>query len=337
VELDTPADFFAAHQGKTDEVLSCVLADTLLGPHKATERVTNTGSDTGTESSYRSKTFRLKKLEACSPPLLPRAEMAARASSAPHSFLDAINVVLQSGALDLRTSRSTAVTCWIAREHVSELLRAPVVTVDEADGSWDNAAFLARLPGLQRLHVRGEPFVPILDIATLKSRPRLRLASADGTKQMGSAAALFLGAFLAGGIHTIRLSDNLTYAHLDLRATGPTCHLPLSANAVDQSVVVGALASHPAIQRLSGTAEAFKNLVVAAKLTACAVATSADTLDAVSVEEERKLLLVDRAAANKVACKRTLERLEWECEVERNHGIHPRSLQNINWVSQEVS
>ena len=90
-----------------------------------------------------------------------------------------------------------------ARAALLPHLRAPVLRVGDADHAFDNAAFVARLPGLQKLYVEGETFLPggYIDITNVRSSDRLQLGSCC------AATALFLGCVLARGEHTLRMPD----------------------------------------------------------------------------------------------------------------------------------
>ena len=219
--LKTPADFFAAFKGETDDVPVATEADAVAGRL----HIYKDCQDSALTS--RPRCFQIQNLAPCESPLPPLAAMRQRASS-PQIFAEFLTPLIELGFLSLRDLRSLAITCFAARAVVSGHLRATDVRIDAAvDASWENAAFLARLPNLQRLHIEGEQLVPIIDVRGVRSKERLRLASADGKQRVGTAAALFLGAVLGGshtteGVllrrgtqHTIRLTDNVSYMSLD--------------------------------------------------------------------------------------------------------------------------
>ena len=228
--LKTPADFFAAFKGETDDVPAAREADAVAGRL----HICNQDSQDSTSRilglpglTSRPRIFQIQSLAPCEPPLPPLAAMRQRASS-PQIFAEFLTPLIELGFLSLRDLRALAITCFAARAVVSAHLRATDVRIDAAvDASWENAAFLARLPQLQRLHIEGEQLVPLIDVHAVRAKERLRLASADGKLRVGAAAALFLGAVLGGshtseGVllrrgtqHTIRLTDNVSYMSLE--------------------------------------------------------------------------------------------------------------------------
>ena len=71
------------------------------------------------------------------------------------------------------------------------------------DATFENAAFVGRLPNLERLHVQGETSLPHgLDLKYLRGLDRITI------NKLGFEAALFLGAAISGGYQSLRLSNN---------------------------------------------------------------------------------------------------------------------------------
>ena len=319
------ADFFAAFRGVPDTIKAAMAADSLYTVHEEAAALASRAFRTPrgvAASKHRPAEFRLEKLRACSPPLAPLVEMADREECQPgcdDKFLQALDILVQlEGFVPLRDLRSLASSCYTARMQASAILRAPELSVGAADASWQNAAFVARLPGLLRLRVRGDPLLPVIDVAVVRSKPRMRLRSADGGATISEAGALFLGAIIGGGDHTLRLTDNLSYLSLeDLRKSpeeGPNrfenrqpsrlssllCGavtsvlgprpptvsllrpLPGSAHgrAADALVALGALARNETGWHLDVDPRTFKQLVQKAQLTVCAAVPRGRTLDA---------------------------------------------------------
>ena len=187
----------------------------------------------------------------CSPPLEPlAAELPASSECA--SLLVEMLARLGTDALPLtmlrqmtlRAKRAAASSCRGLRALLAPHLRAATLHVLAEDATLDNAAFVARLPTLERLHVEGETFLcDGLDIPKLRSLPRIAL------KTVGAPAALFLGCVLSGGAHTIRLSNGATLVSLQPLATRDDLSLAVSS-AADLAVLLGSLSSNGVLQRL---------------------------------------------------------------------------------------
>ena len=179
-------------------------------------------------------------------PLPPRVASHG-ASAAPNGLLDALEPLLV--AMRLRERRALACVCAVLYNSLRpHLLLATVLHVGTAAASWENAAFIARLPRLRTLHIDGEGFVPVMDVPSLRSKQRLRLASADGKQQTGPAAALFLGALLGDGDHTVRLTDNMQMVALAHLRTQQRVTLP-AANDADLAMALGSLARNEALEQ----------------------------------------------------------------------------------------
>ena len=114
-------------------------------------------------------------------------------------FNDLFSLILPS--LTLRASRGLACCCFQLRTLLTPTLRAPTLVVGPHDATWENAVFVARLPGLQTLRIDGEHFLPEVDVGRVRTRPRLQIG------QMGTTAALFVGALIADGNLRLRLSN----------------------------------------------------------------------------------------------------------------------------------
>ena len=146
--------------------------------------------------------------------------------------------------MTLRGKRAAACSCLGLRTLIAPHLRSATLHVLAEDATLDNAAFVARLPTLERLHVEGESFLSDgLDIPKLRSLPRLAL------KTIGAPAALFLGYLLGGGEHTIRLSNGSSCISLQPVATRDSLSLFVTS-AADVAVVLGSLSNNSALQRL---------------------------------------------------------------------------------------
>ena len=104
-------------------------------------------------------------------------------------------------SLTLRAKRLLACCSFQLRALLTPTLRAPTLVVGPHDASWENAVFVARLPGLQTLRIDGEHFLPEVDVGRVRTRPRLQIG------QMGTVAALFVGALIADGNLRLRLSN----------------------------------------------------------------------------------------------------------------------------------
>ena len=131
----------------------------------------------------------------------PIAAMVERPGSiGPFDDLQFIDLIVPS--LTLRAKRVMACCCFQLRALLSPVLRAPTLDVGPCDATWENAVFVARLPGLRTLRVDGEHFLPEVEVERVRSRPRLKIG------QMGATAALFVGALIADGNLLLRLSDD---------------------------------------------------------------------------------------------------------------------------------
>ena len=111
---------------------------------------------------------------------------------------DLMSLIMPS--LTLRAKRGLACCCFQLRTLLTPVLRAPTLDVGPHDATWENAVFVARLPGLQTLRIDGEHFVPEVDVGRLRGAKHCILMSemgATGTDQMGATAALFVGALTA--------------------------------------------------------------------------------------------------------------------------------------------
>ena len=129
---------------------------------------------------------------------------------------------------------------------VAPHLRAATLSVRAEDATFDNAAFVARLPSLERLRVEGETMLP--DGLEL---PKLRSLSNLALKTLSPPAALFLGCALAssGGEHVVRMSNGNTI--VALRPVSERAELDLAvASAADLAVLLGALSHNRGLRKL---------------------------------------------------------------------------------------
>jgi len=188
---------------------------------------------------------------ACSPPLEPlTAELPASSECVAllvdklaRLGMDALSLALLH-RMTLRAKRAVACSCRGLRTLITPHLRAATLHVLAEDATLDNAAFVARLPTLERLHVEGESFLcDGLDIPKLRSLHRIAL------KTIGAPAAMFLGCLLSGGEHIIRLSNGVACISLQPVATRVDLSLVVES-AADLAVLLGSLSSNGVLQRL---------------------------------------------------------------------------------------
>ena len=157
--------------------------------------------------------------------------------------MDALSLALLH-RMTLRAKRAVACSCRGLRTLITPHLRAATLHVLAEDATLDNAAFVACLPTLERLHVEGESFLcDGLDIPKLRSLNRIAL------KTIGAPAAMFLGCLLSGGEHIIRLSNGVTCISLQPLATRVDLSLVVES-AADLAVLLGSLSSNGELQRL---------------------------------------------------------------------------------------
>ena len=189
---------------------------------------------------------------ACSPPLEPlTAELPASSECVAllvdklaRLGMDALSLALLH-RMTLRAKRAVACSCRGLRTLITPHLRAATLHVLAEDATLDNAAFVARLPTLERLHVEGESFLcDGLDIPKLRSLHRIAL------KTIGAPAAMFLGCLLSGGEHIIRLSNGVACISLQPIATRVDLSLVVVESAADLAVLLGSLSSNGVLQRL---------------------------------------------------------------------------------------
>ena len=196
----------------------------------------------------------------CSPPLEPLTADLPASSECVALLVDTL-ARLGTDALaltllrrmTLRAKRAAACSCRGLRTLIAPHLRAATLHVLAEDATLDNAAFVARLPTLERLHVEGESFLcDGLDIPKLRSLPRIAL------KTIGVPAALFLGCLLSGGDHTIRLSNGLSCVSLQPITTRDDLSLIVTA-AADLAVLLGSLSNNRVLKRLGLPLIIFEN------------------------------------------------------------------------------
>ena len=100
------------------------------------------------------------------------------------------------------------------RRTVAAHLGAESLRVGIEDASFENAAFVGRLPNLRTLEVEGEAFLPggVLDFGRLRGLKRIAVGG------LSFESCLFLGAALSGGEHTLRMSSGHCVALPPLRS-----------------------------------------------------------------------------------------------------------------------
>ena len=105
--------------------------------------------------------------------------------------------------MSLTSKRAAACACSCLCSHIAAHVHAASLAVRIEDATFENAAFVGRLPNLERLHVQGETSLPRgLDLKHLRGRDWITI------NKLGFEAALFLGAAISGGNHALRLSNN---------------------------------------------------------------------------------------------------------------------------------
>ena len=113
------------------------------------------------------------------------------------------------------------------------------------DATFDNAAFVGRLPRLGTLHVQGETFLSDgIDLHKLRSLDRITVG------QLSFEASLFVGAVLSGGEHTLRLSGGTCVALHPLRTRERLNLTHHQLRDKDLAVLLGALSLNPQLLEL---------------------------------------------------------------------------------------
>ena len=145
--------------------------------------------------------------------------------------------------LPLRARRALAIAAASTRKLITPHLRAPELLLAESDGTWDNAAFIARLPDLRRLRIAPMGLTPeqVIDLGHLA-------ASAEPVEVLhrSLAACLMLGAALGDRLERIRLVGGrvLECAPLRTQRTLDALDQVLLAQP-DVNVLKGVLARNP--------------------------------------------------------------------------------------------
>ena len=142
--------------------------------------------------------------------------------------------------LGLQEKRALACTCSTLRLVIFQLLRQPRLVVQESDAILDNARFVASVlvPNVpkQVLCVAGETCVPNMNLAHLRTLPKLKVGT------MGPTAALFLGAAIADSDCVLRLSTGATKSIRALRENDRVnFQMPDIAQPSDRNAMLGAL------------------------------------------------------------------------------------------------
>ena len=179
--------------------------------------------------------------------LLPAA--AGRASRVDSLLLAVFNEEDVRGellcAMSLHSKRASCCCCSTLRSHVSANLHAPSLSVRIEDATFDNAAFVGRLPRLGTLHVQGEAFLSDgVDLNKLRSLNRI------ATGSLSFEAALFVGAALSGGEHTLRLSSGACVALPPLRTRERVNLAHRQLRDKDLAVLLGALSLNQQLKEL---------------------------------------------------------------------------------------
>merc|ERR1712087_100950 len=146
------------------------------------------------------------------------------------------------GWIALRAKRALCCTAFPLRHHVSTSMRAPLLKVRIEDATFENAAFVGRLPHLKELIVQGEPMR--LMVAHLRSLTRINIGL------LSVEASLFVGGILSGGEHIIRVSSGSCVALPPLRTKE---RLNLSSRGLkdsDLAALLGALALNRCLKEL---------------------------------------------------------------------------------------
>lgn len=148
-------------------------------------------------------------------------------------------------AMSLHSKRASCCCCSTLRSHVSADLHAPSLSVRIEDATFDNAAFVGRLPRLGTLHVQGEAFLSDgVDLNKLRSLNRI------ATGSLSFEAALFVGAALSGGEHTLRLSSGACVALPPLRTRERVNLAHRQLRDKDLAVLLGALSLNQQLKEL---------------------------------------------------------------------------------------
>ena len=142
--------------------------------------------------------------------------------------------------LGLQEKRALACTCSTLRLVIFQLLRQPRLVVQESDAILDNARFVASVlvPNVpkQVLCVAGETCVPNMNLAHLRTLPKLKVGT------MGPTAALFLGAAIADSDCVLRLSTGATKSIRALRENNRVnFQMPDIVQPSDRNAMLGAL------------------------------------------------------------------------------------------------
>jgi len=180
------------------------------------------------------------------PPLAPLASMPERHTVQPSLLCAVFDSEDIRGellrAMSLLSKRVVACACVQLRDQISEHLRDPTLHVRIEDATFENAAFVGRLPELTELHVQGERLV--LNVPQLRQLPRISIA------MLSVEAALFLGAILSGGEHTVRISNGSCVALPPLRTRERINLSSRSLKDADLAALLGALALNQCLKEL---------------------------------------------------------------------------------------
>ena len=189
----------------------------------------------------------------CQPPLSPPHPRPVRNTneSGSHGLLLAafeVGDLRQEllAVMSLSSKRAAAAVCSSLCAILSAHLHAPELWVRIEDATFDNAAYVGRLPNLQRLHVQGEVSQPNgMDLAKLRRTERINIS------ELGFEAALFLGAALSGGDHSLRLSRNSSILLPPLRTNERINLFGRGLQDADLAALLGALSLNQTLKEFN--------------------------------------------------------------------------------------
>jgi hypothetical protein len=142
-----------------------------------------------------------------SPPSQPLIQLAASWRARPAQTASTLLALLEVedirqellAVFALRSKRAMACTCDALRTTMYAELHAPTLSLRIEDATYENAAFVARLPQLGKLRMQGE--AEPLDLTRLRTLNRVAVG------HLSFEAAIFRGAVLGGGEHSVRVSS----------------------------------------------------------------------------------------------------------------------------------
>lgn len=148
--------------------------------------------------------------------------------------------------MSLASKRAAACASSGLCAHLSAHLHAATLAVRIEDATFENAAFVGRLPNLQRLYVQGEASQPDgLHLVHLRTLDRIAI------DKLGFEAALFLGAALSGGEHSFRMSTGTSVLLPPLRTRERINLFGRGLTDSDLAALLGALSLNLALKELN--------------------------------------------------------------------------------------